>query len=128
MILLDTHALIFWIMEPSKLGDRASKTINKASRLGVHVISCFEIAILVEKDKIELPKPVGDWISDALSHPKTDLVPLSIAVAVQCTQLPDDFHRDPVDRMLAATCLLNDWPLVTKDKLIEKWGYIETIW
>jgi PIN domain nuclease of toxin-antitoxin system len=128
MILLDTHALLFWMRQSDKLGFEAYHTIDSAHRIGVHVISCFEIAILVEKNKIELDYPVDQWISDTLSHSKIELIPLSVSAAVTCTQLPGDFHRDPVDRILAAACLLNDWPLVTKDRLIEEWEYIETIW
>jgi PIN domain nuclease of toxin-antitoxin system len=128
MILLDTHALIFWANEPDSLGENARKTINSASRIGMHIISCFEIAILVEKEKIVLNKPADSWIADALSHPKVEIVPLTVPVAVKCTQLPGNFHRDPADRMLAAECLMNDYPMVTKDRLISQWGYIETIW
>ncbi len=128
MILLDTHALLFWIMKPEKLGDQAARKLKKSARLGVHVITCFEIAILVEKQKIELPETVDDWIGDVLSHPKIEVIPLTVPVAIQCTQLPGGFHRDPVDRMLAAECLMNDYPLVTKDQQITDWGHIETIW
>jgi PIN domain nuclease of toxin-antitoxin system len=128
MILLDTHALLFWMREQEKLGDHAYHTIDKAQRIGVHVISCFEIAILVEKNKIKLNYAVDQWMADTLSHSKIEVIPLSVSIAVKCTQLPGNFHRDPVDRMLAATCLLNDYPLVTKDREITKWGYIETVW
>lgn len=128
MIILDTHAWIWWLDKPDKLGDKAQRSINKYKRIGVHAISCFEIAILVEKDKITLEKPADEWIADALSHSKIEVVPLSVAAAVKCRQLPGNFHRDPVDRILAATCLLNDYPLITKDRLIEQWGFIETIW
>lgn len=128
MILLDTHALLFWTLEPEKLGEQAENSINRTSRIGVHVISCFEIAILVEKDKIELARPVDEWIADALSHPKIEVIPLTVTAAVKCTQLPGDFHQDPVDRMLAATCLQDNLPLISKDRLIKQWGYITTIW
>jgi PIN domain nuclease of toxin-antitoxin system len=128
VILLDTHAWIWWTDIPDKLGDGAHRRIEKASRIGVHVISCFEIAILVEKKKITLDLPVDEWVSKSFRHPKIDLVPLSVPAAIQCTQFPGGFHQDPVDRILSATCLINDYPMVTKDRLIEEWGHIETIW
>lgn len=128
MILLDTHALLFWADDPDKLGDNARKKIKRASSIGVHVISCFEIAVLVEKQKIKLNQPLENWVSNALSHPKIEVIPLTVKAAVLCTQLPGSFHRDPADRMLAATCLLNDVPLLSKDELIKKWGYITVIW
>ncbi len=128
MILLDTHAWIWWMDKPDKLGNKAQQSVKKSKRIGVHVFSCFEIAILVEKAKITLEKAVDEWIADALSHSKIEVIPLSVAAAVKCTQLPGNFHRDPADRILLATCLLNDYPLITKDLLIERWGFIETIW
>lgn len=128
MILLDTHTLVFWADDPQRLGRKARKEINRTSRIGVHIISCFEIAILVKKEKIILDKPVDEWLADALSHPKIEIVPLTVSVAVGCTRLPGDFHRDPADRMLAATCLQENFPLVSKDRLIKQWGYITTIW
>lgn len=128
MIVLDTHTWIWWMDIPDNLGSKARQTIGKSARVGVHVISCFEVSILVEKEKIELNDPLDEWIANALSHPKVEVVPLSVSAAVKCNHLPGDFHRDPVDRMLAATCLLNDYPMLTKDRLIEQWGFIETVW
>lgn len=114
-------------MEPGKLSKKALNVIRRSPSIGIHVISCFEIAILAEKNKVAFEQPVVDWISDALSHPKIQVVPLTVAVAVQCTQLPGNFHRDPADRILAATCLSDTMPLVSKDKLIHEWGHIDVI-
>jgi PIN domain nuclease of toxin-antitoxin system len=128
MILLDTHTWIWWMNVSDKLTNEAQEAITRSNRIGIHVISCFEIAILAEKNKITLSKPVEDWVSASLSHPKIEIIPLSVSAAITCTQLPSNFHRDPVDRMLAAACLLNDYSLITKDREIAKRGYIETVW
>lgn len=128
MIVLDTHAWIWWTDIPDKLGSQAHRRIEKASRIGVHVISCFEIAVLVEKQKITLDLAVDKWVSKSFRHPKIDTIPLSVNATIKCTQLPGNFNQDPADRILSATCMINDYPLVTKDRLIQEWGYIETIW
>jgi len=49
-------------------------------------------------------------------------------VIVLATRLPGDFHDDPADRFIAAACLANGLPLVTKDRAIRAWGHVETIW
>jgi PIN domain nuclease of toxin-antitoxin system len=62
LILLDTHTLIWWIEDWNKLGEQAQHAIKANLSIGVHVISCLEIAILIEKDKIELTLPLEEWI------------------------------------------------------------------
>jgi PIN domain nuclease of toxin-antitoxin system len=128
LILLDTHTLIWWAEDENKLGKQAQEAITDARAIGVHVISCLEIAILIEKDKIELTLPVEEWVGRVMRHPKVEVIPLSIKGTIECTRLPGEFHRDPFDQILAAACLLNGWPLVTKDQAISEWSYIETIW
>ncbi len=128
VILLDTHALLYWANEPEKLGDKAQTKIDRSARIGVHVISCFEIAILVEKEKIVLNRPLEEWIGDALSHPKIELRPLSVKETIICTQLPGNFHHDPADRIIAASCLIHNIPLISKNQLIKDWGYVKTVW
>lgn len=128
MTLLDTHALIFWLYEPDRLGKSALKAISTSDRIGVHVITCFEMALLVEKGRIELYEPLLTLFDRIFASSNIRLVQMTPHQAIRATTLPGKFHKDPADRILAATCLLEGWPLVTKDRLISDWGMIETIW
>lgn len=91
------------------------------------MISCWEIANPVERSRLTLAIPVGEWIDRALRYPGIRLLELSPKIAVHSTQLPGDFHRDPADRILAATARLHDCPLLTADELILRYPHVEVI-
>jgi PIN domain nuclease of toxin-antitoxin system len=48
-------------------------------------------------------------------------------IAIESTQLPGEFHRDPLDQMIVATARVHDCPLVTSDRKIIEYPYVETI-
>ncbi len=128
MIVLDTHAWIWWVNESEQLSKKATEAINSATTLGICAISCWEIAMLVAKDRLGLNQNVMDWINLALTRPKTKLLTLDPRVLVTSTQLPGDFHGDPADRFIAASCLIHKAPLITKDKQIKNWPHLKVIW
>lgn len=128
MIVLDTHAWIWWVTESRKLSTKARRAIGRADVLGVHLISCWEVAMLVAKGRLSLSLDVGEWVAQALRRPKIDLLPFLPDQAVLATRLPGDFHDDPADRFIVAACLGGGYPLVTKDRKIHAWGHVKTIW
>jgi len=129
MIILDTHAWLFWVDDNLKEFSKVALTeIKKATTLGISVISCWEIAMLVVKQRLSLSMDVMDWISQALRYPGTRLLDLEPEIAVMSTRLPSKFHGDPADQIIVATCLKHGAPLVTKDGKIHSWGKIRTIW
>ena len=96
-------------------------------RLAISIISCWEIARLVQYDRVELDRPVTDWIASALSRPRLELLPLSPAIAVESTQLPDPFHRDPADQIIVATARVHRIPLLTEDFRILDYQHVELV-
>ena len=70
MIVLDTHAWIWWVGESPDLSRRAKQAIAKADEIGVHAISCWEVAMLVSRKRLGLSMDVDDWIGEALRYPK----------------------------------------------------------
>ena len=128
MILLDTHAWIWWVAEPRRLSAKARRAIQQSDDLGVSVISCWEVAMLVEKGRISFNRDVQSWIDLALQRPKIRLISIDPQIAVLSTRLPGEFHADPVDRMLASTCLTYGVPLISKDRQIKNWKQIPVIW
>ena len=128
MILLDTHIWFFYINEgPEKLSDAAQQAIRQNDMLGVSIISCWEIAMLVAKQRLKFSIDVQDWIGQALKYKGVKLLELTPEIAVLSTRLPGTFHKDPADRMIAATCLKLGAPLLTLDQGIKAWGHIQTI-
>ena len=129
MVMLDTHTWLFWINDSIELlGKEALKLIKKETVLGVSIISCWEVGMLVNKHRITLNTDIQDWIDLALTYPKIELVDLSPQIAVLSTRLPGDFHGDPADRMIVASALKNNCSVITKDKQIQSWGHVKTIW
>ena len=103
MIMLDTHAWIWWNNESPELPKSVIENIEKSDSIGVSVISCWEVAMLVAKKRIGFTMDIQDWINLALERPKIQLVPIDAKIAVLATRLPGALHGDPVDRLIAAT-------------------------
>ena len=120
MILLDTHIWIWWVHDDARLPKnyRAELESREAQGLGVSVISYWEIAKLVEYNRLVLPVPVEQWLQQALSYPGIQLLDLTPRIAVESTQLPAPFHRDPADQIIVATARVHRCPLMTVDSKI----------
>ena len=129
MIVLDTQAWVWLTQESEKLSARQLEAIslNKDGRIGVSAISCWEIAKLFEYGRIELSAHLSQWFDLAFGYPGVELLPLTPEVAIESTALPGDFHRDPADQIIVATARLNGCALVTSDREIAKYLYVETI-
>jgi PIN domain nuclease of toxin-antitoxin system len=128
MIVVDTHAWLWWASDPSSLGRAAARELRSAKRIGVSAISCFEVATAIAKGRVVLDRGPLEWIEQALDLPGVELLPISPAVAVKATQLGHEFHGDPADRIIVATALLEDARLATKDQRIQAYPALETIW
>ena len=128
MIVLDTHAWVWWTARPGGLSEAARGAIEQAAAVGVSPISCWEVAMLVAKRRLELDRDVLLWVRRALARDRTHLLPVSPAVAVGAAKLPRAFHGDPADRLIVATALDAKAPLVTRDRRIHEAHVLDTIW
>lgn len=126
MILLDTHIWLWWVDGDAQLPQAFRELIQgrEAQGLGVSAITCWEIAMLVGRGRIALPLPVGEWFTRALQYPGMRLLELSPEIAVESTQLPGAFHRDPADQILVATARVHGCPLVTLDQKIRAYPHV----
>lgn len=129
MIILDTHAWFFWINDSlDSLSRKALDKIHSEKTLGVSIISCWEIAMLVAKERLKLSIDVQSWVQQALKYPGIKLLNIDPEIAVLSTRLPGQFHGDPADRFIVATFMQHYAPLISKDKRIHQWGNIQVIW
>lgn len=129
MIILDTHIWLWWVHGTKNLTERQSEIIeeNESQVIGVSSISCWEIAKLVEYDRIDLPCPIKDWFENALNYPGIRLLEISPNIAIESTQLPGEFHGDPADQIIVATARIYNCALVTSDSKILEYTHVETI-
>ena len=95
MIVLDTHAWLWWVSAPARLGRLARRRIEKARKVGIPAICCLEIATLAARGWIGLDRPVLAWLHASLAQPDVDLLPLTPAVSVKAAELPADFPAIP---------------------------------
>ena len=97
MIVLDTHAWVWWTTDPDSLSEAQRQAIarNEDDRIGVSAFSCWEVAKLCEYGRLDLPVGVAEWFRAALCYPGVSLLPLTPEIAVESTSLPGAFHRDP---------------------------------
>jgi PIN domain nuclease of toxin-antitoxin system len=95
--------------------------------LGVSAISCWEVAKLVELKRLSLSLPIMDWMHQALAYPGIRLLPISPEVAVESSQLPGHFHKDPADQILVATARIYNCPLLTVDARILAYPHVQLL-
>jgi PIN domain nuclease of toxin-antitoxin system len=131
MIVLDTHALLWWVNDPTPLSEPARVVIDACvTSRSVHVscISAWEIALLVERGRLRLALDVRDWLCRCEALPFLTFVPISNAIAVESVRLPNFPHADPADRIIAATALSLGAALVTKDDKLRNYSHLKTVW
>ncbi|HGJ64856.1 TPA: type II toxin-antitoxin system VapC family toxin [bacterium] len=129
MIILDTHIWVWWVHGDERLNQSQMDiiTANEADIIGVSVISCWEIAKLVQYGRLGLPCSISEWFGQALEYPGIQLLALTPEIAIESTRLPGKFHRDPADQIIVATARLYKCPLMTLDDKIMKYPHVKTV-
>ncbi len=131
MIVFDTHTWIWFISNPELLSKRAEKaadTAMNATEIFISSISAWEIALLVEKERLKLTMDVSDWISQSEKLPFFRFIPVDNAIAIRAVNLPQPLHGDPADRIIIATAKAIGASLVTKDEKILNYPHVKSIW
>lgn len=125
-IVLDTSALLYWTLDPTKLTAAASSALAMAEPIIVSAISIWEIGLKAKQKKLELPLSINVYVArlNRLSH--VDIQAVTVEIWLENLAL-DWGHRDPADRTIVATATLNGCPLVSSDKTIREF-YQHTIW
>jgi PIN domain nuclease of toxin-antitoxin system len=129
VVVLDTHAWIWWNDDPARLSARARDVLSDAESIGIAAISCWEIAMLVLGGRISLDREVRRWVEQALTRPGLEAIPLSPRVAVDAALLErEGFAPDPADRLIYATARHRGARLITRDAAIREFDPRGTIW
>jgi PIN domain nuclease of toxin-antitoxin system len=128
---LDTHAAVWWMSDPGKLSAKAKRTIQSAASsnsLVMSAASILEIATLVRRGRLQLIAELGEWLEDVQSLPELRIESITAEIAARAGSFDAEVQGDPVDRLIIATALLLDEPLVTADDRIQALDWLRTIW
>jgi PIN domain nuclease of toxin-antitoxin system len=121
-LLLDSHALIWAVDDPSRLGYRAaSELANPANDLFLSAGTIWEIAIKVGLKKLALSLPFKVWMTQAVADLGLVVLPITVESADAQTALPSH-HRDPFDRLLVAQAKTENIVLVSTDVIFDQYG------
>ncbi|OGR10586.1 MAG: hypothetical protein A2341_09545 [Deltaproteobacteria bacterium RIFOXYB12_FULL_58_9] len=129
MIVLDTHAWVWWIGGPGapSLSKPARTAIETAAEIGVSDISLVEVAWLVANDKLRLDRDVEVWIHQALGNDRIRRLRIEPEIATRAAML-SWHHKDPADRIIVATAGVHRAKLVTRDRAIRAAKLVATVW
>jgi PIN domain nuclease of toxin-antitoxin system len=131
MVVLDTHAWVWFVSNPELLSKNAKRTIERAvvdKNVFISSISAWEVALLTSKKRLLLSMEVADWIKKSEMLPFVNFIPVDNSIAVKSVNLPQPFHSDPADRIIVATAISLGVSLITKDERILEYAHVKTIW
>ena len=126
MIIIDTHVLFWMQNHPARIPQNTLALIEQEPEVGIASISLWEIAMLIQKGRIDLEMPIYDWFERVFEKPRFRLIPLSPEIAIWSGTL--DMHGDPADRLIVASALVHRSPLVTADLWIQRLDFVNAVW
>jgi PIN domain nuclease of toxin-antitoxin system len=131
MIVLDTHTIIWDALDNKKLSVKAKRAINSAdenSALVISDISLWEIAMLIQRRRLEIAEAPARFIELALQSRNYQVQPITGTIAGLSVSLGERINGDPADRLIVATALAVGAPLVTADRNLRGAKIVPTIW
>ncbi|MDX2009986.1 MAG: type II toxin-antitoxin system VapC family toxin [Myxococcaceae bacterium] len=128
MILLDTHIFVWACLEPKRLSTAARKALRRDSERAMADISLREIAALERAGRLSFGVALSDWLEAALEETKVEVIPITPRIAARSVNIAAHFHGDPADRLIAATAIELDVPLMTADERLRASPALRTIW
>lgn len=131
MIVVDTHALIWDALAPNRLSATAQRALSEANAgdgLLICDISLWEIAMFIQRGRVQVGVDCQSFINLILQANKTRVQPITPLIATLSVQLPAGINKDPADRLIVATALAENAPLLTADRPLRDANVVTTIW
>jgi PIN domain nuclease of toxin-antitoxin system len=130
LILLDTHVVVWLALEPGRISKIARAAINEARQnedgLAICGITLLEIATATQRGRIDLSMSLESFLEDI--EERFVVLPISARACARTLTLPAGYPKDPADRVIGATALVEGMSLVTADREIRRAKVVRTIW
>ena len=129
MIVLDTHALLWWALDPDQLSPEATKIVAQMEERGgfASSISIWELGVKVQRGKLDLGISIDEFARRVEHAGVVALLPVDTTIWLASLALRWS-HRDPADRVIVATALARGVPILTKDSAIRDFEGVSCLW
>ena len=129
VIVLDTHALLWWALDPERLSAAARDAVDEMERHGgfASAISIWELGVKVQRGRLELPISVEEFARRIERGRVVELLPVDTSTWLRSLSLRWN-HSDPADRVIVATALIRGTRVITKDQAIHAFPDITSVW
>ncbi len=130
MILLDTHVVIWLADDVTRISKKAEAAIVRARQdgdgLAISAVTLLELAMLSSKGRIQLKISLESFMNNV--EARFLVLPITGRICVQAFDLPTNYPKDPMDRIIGATAMVEGLALVTADRAIRNSRVLPTIW
>jgi PIN domain nuclease of toxin-antitoxin system len=130
VILVDTHVVLWLAFEQNRLSKKARASIDDARQKGeglaISDITLLELAILAGKGRVRLAIGLETFLHEV--EARFVVLPITGRACARALALPPKYPKDPADRIIAATALVEGLSLLTADREIRRSKAVHTIW
>ena len=130
MILVDTHIVVLLAFDQDQISRKARTAIDDARKnadgLAISDITLWELAILASKGRIRLDISIESFLQEVES--RFVILPINGRACARAMGLPASYPKDPADRIIGATALVEGLFLLTADREIRRSRAVQTIW
>ncbi len=131
MIVIDTHVIVWDALQPGKISKKARRMIDRANETGeiiVADISLWEIAMLMKMKRLRIDATYSEFIRLVKSANHYSIQAITPEIADLSVSLSSEINLDPADRLICATAIHLNVPLITADSNLINAKSIETVW
>ena len=129
MILLDTCAIIWDALDSDKLTPKARKEIERhEGDLIICAISLWALSLLIKRKRLEVDLPASGFINLLLRARNFHVQAITPEIAELSVNFGSEISNDPADRLIAASSVLMNAPVVTADQNLRDSTMVETVW